>query len=96
MWGEAGVNQVDEMGWSMKEIGELQHNLKYMTNHNEIVQNQFKILQRPHLVPFGFPLKDLKSSIMHSGFCPLERIPQQRRQRSSMMTGSAFWVCKRA
>ena len=60
MWGEAGVNHVDEMGWSMKEIGELQHNVKYMTNHNEIVQNQFKILQRPHLVPFGFPLKDLK------------------------------------
>ena len=62
MWGEAGVHHVDEMGWSMKEIGELQHNVKYMTNHNEIVQNQFKILQRLHLVPFGFPLKDLKSS----------------------------------
>lgn len=39
MWGEAEVNHVDKMGWSMKEIGELQQNVNYMTNHNEIVQN---------------------------------------------------------
>ena len=93
----------DEMGWSMKEIDELHelHNYNKMSKiitiyHNEILQNQTKVLQRLHLAAFGFPLKDLKSSMMHSGFCPLQRTPQQRRRRSSMLTGSAFWVCKRA
>ena len=47
----------DEMGWNMNDIDELQQNVN----------------KRLHLAPFGFPLKDLKLSMMHSGFCPLSK-----------------------